>query len=144
MIKAVIDTNVILSGILWGGVPRKLIEALIQQQYISLVSEEILNELSATFTREKFTAEFIRIKQTPHDAIRMYQLHTVFVQSVSIESLAENAVRDPKDRMIIACAIAGQADYIVSGDKDLTDLGRYQTIQIVKPAAFLELLPTSA
>ena len=49
-------------------------------------------------------------------------------------------VRDPKDDMIIACAVAAQADYIVSRDRDLLDLGTYQEIQIVTPEAFIQYL----
>lgn len=45
--------------------------------------------------------------------------------------------RDPKDDMVIACAVAAQADYIVSRDRDLLDLGTYQGIQIITPEAFI-------
>lgn len=50
--------------------------------------------------------------------------------------------RDPKDDMVVACAVAAQADYIVSRDRDLLDLGTYQGIQIVTPEAFIQYLRT--
>ena len=50
--------------------------------------------------------------------------------------------RDPKDDMVIACAVAAQADYIVSRDRDLLDLGEYQGIQIVTPEVFIQYLRT--
>lgn len=52
----------------------------------------------------------------------------------------EDAVRDPEDRMILACAVGGKADLIVSGDKDLVVLKAYQGISIVTPSAFLNLM----
>ena len=53
--------------------------------------------------------------------------------------IPDDAVRDPKDRIILACAVGGQADYIISGDKDLTTLGTYAGIPIVTPAQFLNM-----
>jgi predicted nucleic acid-binding protein len=52
----------------------------------------------------------------------------------------EDAVRDPKDRMILACAVGGKADIIVSGDKDLVVLKAYQGISIVTPSDFLGIV----
>jgi uncharacterized protein len=52
----------------------------------------------------------------------------------------EDAVRDPKYRMILACAAGGKADLIVSGDKDLVSLKEYQGILIVTPSDFLDIL----
>ena len=71
----------------------------------------------------------------------------VYLQEIStvIEQLPEISVieRDPKDDMIIACAVAASADYIISRDKDLLDLGRYQDIQIVTPEDFMPTLRKS-
>ena len=50
--------------------------------------------------------------------------------------------RDPKDAIFIACAVEGEADYIVSWDKDLLDLGEYQGIKIVRAEAFVTILDT--
>lgn len=50
------------------------------------------------------------------------------------------ATKDPKDNMVIACAVEGQADYIVSGDPDLVELGTFAKIQIVSPAEFIQVL----
>ena len=67
-----------------------------------------------------------------------------YLQEIStiIGQLPEISVieRDPKDDMIIACAVAASANYIVSRDKDLLDLGKYQDIQIVAPENFMQML----
>lgn len=47
--------------------------------------------------------------------------------------------RDPKDDPVVACAVEGQADYIVSGDQDLLVLGEYEGVQVVTPRRFVEL-----
>ena len=62
--------------------------------------------------------------------------------SIIVAQLPEIRVieRDPKDDMIIACAVAASADYIISRDRDLLDLGNYQQIQIVTPEHFMRIL----
>jgi putative PIN family toxin of toxin-antitoxin system len=49
--------------------------------------------------------------------------------------------RDPKDDAVVACAVEGRADLIISGDEDLLTLGDYEGIQVVTPAQFVEMLP---
>jgi predicted nucleic acid-binding protein len=56
------------------------------------------------------------------------------------EILAEGVSDDPADDMIIACALEGRADFIISGDHHLTDLTNYQGIKIVTPSTFLALI----
>lgn len=67
-----------------------------------------------------------------------------YLQEIStiLEQLPEISVieRDPKDDMIIACAVAASANYIISRDRHLLDLGRYQDIQIVTPENFMQIL----
>ena len=62
--------------------------------------------------------------------------------SIVVTQLPEIRVieRDPKDDMIVACAVASSADYIISRDRDLLDLGNYQQIQIVTPKEFMQIL----
>ena len=62
---------------------------------------------------------------------------------VSETRLVSPALRDPKDNPILACAVEGGADYIVTGDRDLLVLERFQGIPIVSPAAFAALLETT-
>ncbi len=57
------------------------------------------------------------------------------------ESLS--VIADPPDNRVLEAAVAGEADYIVSGDRDLLDLGKYEGIEIVTPAMFLAILATS-
>ena len=52
--------------------------------------------------------------------------------------------RDPKDDAVVACAVEGEADYIVSGDQDLLVLGRYETVQVVTPRQFVDILAPPA
>ena len=62
--------------------------------------------------------------------------------SIIVAQLPEIRVieRDPKDDMIIACAVAASADYIISRDRDLLDLGNYQQIRIASPKEFMQIL----
>ena len=63
-------------------------------------------------------------------------INTIVTQMPEIHAIE----RDPKDDMIIACAVAVSADYIVSRDRDLLDLGNYQQIQIVTAEDFIHIL----
>ncbi len=56
----------------------------------------------------------------------------------------EHVIRDPKDQIVLGCAVGGQADYIVSGDKDLLTLERYENIPIITATGFLEQLEGDA
>jgi len=111
MITAVIDTNVFVSALIAGGTPLAVIESTRLGKSRSLVT------VDATINSIRAMANIVLPADVP-----------------------EGSIRDPKDRIILACAIGGQADFMVSGDKDLTDLNVYEGIPILTPAQFLALL----
>jgi len=111
MITAVIDTNVFVSALIAGGTPLAVIESTRLGKSRSLVT------VDATINSIRAMANIVLPADVP-----------------------EGSIRDPKDRIILACAIGGQADFMVSGDKDLNDLNVYEGIPILTPAQFLALL----
>ena len=111
MITAVIDTNVFVSALIAGGTPLAVIEST------RLGKSRLLVTVDATINSIRAMANIVLPADVP-----------------------EGSIRDPKDRIILACAIGGQADFMVSGDKDLTDLNVYEGIPILTPAQFLALL----
>lgn len=137
MIRAVLDTNIVISGLLWGGLPSQIFVAASQERFEALMSEPLLNELSVTLRRSKFTAQLNRHSRTVEDILRFYRAMVQFIEPAPVP---ENIVRDPKDRMVLACAVGGRADYIVSGDKDLLVLGEYEAIPILSVDQFLRQL----
>ena len=116
MIRAVIDANVVISGLFWRGLPREVFQAAAQGRYVTLTTEPLLDELRNTLSKQKF------------------------VPYLTTLTISIDAVRDPKDRAVLACAVGGKADYIVSGDNDLLVLTVYESIPILNVAQFLEHL----
>ena len=129
----VIDTNVLISSIFWDeGNSHKIAALAIQQKITNFTSTEMLNEL-ANVLRKKFNQ--------PEDKIEN-QLALVANYSQIIEpEIKVNVVKDDcKDNIILECALACNADYIVSGDRHLLALKEYRGIKIVKPADFFKII----
>ena len=127
----------LVSAILWSGAPQQAVAVIIEREVTILISEAILSELKTVLIRPKFQPRFIRAGTSPQAAIREL-LGTVEI--VEPAAVPENIVRDPKDRMVLACAVGGRADYIVSGDKDLLVLQEYEDIPILSVDQFLQHL----
>ena len=128
--RLVLDTNIVVSGLIWGGAPRQLLD-LARDEHIALFSSSVLlNELAAVLARDKFAAMLAAKGMTPAFLMQRYGLLTKLVTPLAIE----RTVRDPDDDAVLATAIAAQAQIIVSGDNDLLVLHPYNDIRILNPA----------
>ena len=126
----VYDTNVLISGMVWGGIPYDCIELARQEKVEGVTCDEILNEFE-----DKLTT---KLGFSPSDAAEIVAGLLDFLQIVEIPNRLKGVTTDPDDDMIIECAVVGGATHIVTGDqKHLLPLGNYQGILIVKPADFL-------
>jgi putative PIN family toxin of toxin-antitoxin system len=141
MLKAVLDTTVLVAAMLRpepGGVSAELLKLAAEGRYEMFVSDDILEETAATLA----TSERIRKRyKYSNEHIVAYceelaRLGTV----VSDPSPLAGIVRDPNDDMIVACAVAANAEFLVSRDKDLLTLGSYEAIEVVTPEDFLRIL----
>jgi uncharacterized protein len=137
MIRAVVDTNVIISGLFWKGPPQAIFTAALDRDFISITSEALIAEFANVINRPKFARLLSQRNLTSAGLITAYRSVSILTEAAAIPP---DAVRDSKDRMVIACAVGGQVDYIISGDKDLLVLGSYGEIPIQSPASFLPLL----
>ena len=132
--KVVLDTNIFLSGWLWGGTP-DLVLKLGEDRLIDVcASEVLLNELQATLSRNKFRSKLQILGVTVSDL--MEGVRDV-VEVYPISEINVPILRDPNDNMILATAIAADADAIVTGDLDLLVLQEYEGIVIVTARDFL-------
>jgi putative PIN family toxin of toxin-antitoxin system len=141
MIRAVLDTNVWVSAILTPGKPpAKILEFALTGTMRLIISPGIIREIGRvlTYPKVKKALEKHRISFQEVDDVILKLLKTALITSG--ELLAEPVSGDPADDMIIACALEGRADFIISGDHHLTDLKNYQGIKIVAPASFLALI----
>ena len=128
--KAVIDTNVFVSGIFWKGKPEIILDAWISSKFILLISKPIFDEYSITF-RE--------ISDGRRDDLveKWLYLITQFSHCIKIHQEFK-LCRDPSDNKWLNCAVSGNADFLVSGDKDLLILKNISNIPIIKPAEFIK------
>lgn len=135
--RAVVDTNVIVSAVLIRrGNERRILDAWRGGAFDLVTSPPLLEELGRVLSYPK-----IRSARWMTDAEIVELLEIVAAESVMVEGgLDIKASRDPNDDMLLAAAIEGHADYVVSGDRDLLTLKAYRSIPIVRPSAFLSVL----
>ncbi len=137
MIRAVIDTNIIISALFWGGLPEKVFAAARDERFTALLTEPLIAEVSKVLGRDKFAEQLLKRKMTAEAITAQYRAAAVFVEPAEIPP---GIVRDAKDAMVLACAVGGKADFIVSGDRDLLVLNAYESIPILNADQFLQRL----
>ena len=141
MIRAVLDTNVWVSAILSpGNPPAKILEFALTGKMRLIISPGIIREIGQVlkYPKVKKALKKHRISSQEVDDVILKLLKAAVISSGEI--LAAGVSDDPADDMVIACALEGHADFIISGDHHLTDLENYQGIKIVAPSTFLALI----
>jgi putative PIN family toxin of toxin-antitoxin system len=132
MLKVVLDTNVIVSGLNFPkSNPAKILILVASGEITNVISRHILNE-----TKRILINKFFWLREEV-EAIEGWL--KAFSKSVNPESRLAVIVDDPDNR-ILECGLEGQADFIISGDHHLADLENYQGIKIVDPATFLAII----
>jgi putative PIN family toxin of toxin-antitoxin system len=141
-VRIVLDTNALISGLLWSGPPHDIIGLIEAHTYITLcTSPALIAEFRDVINRPKFRARLTAIHHTVDDLIsRHLKLSIVVTVPDPIQALIP---ADPDDDQVIACAIAAGADYIVSGDKHLLDLKSLDKPRIVTAVEFLAVTQVS-
>jgi uncharacterized protein len=138
-LRVVLDTNVTVSAMLWQGRPGDLIARAGEGDIALYASANLVSELAATLAKPKLESA---IAATGCSAKGLISNYRQLVHMVRTKPLMEQVSRDKDDDVILACAVAAKAEYLVSGDKDLLVLGRYEDVAIVTVATFLEMLHT--
>ncbi|MGB3024173.1 MAG: putative toxin-antitoxin system toxin component, PIN family [Candidatus Saccharimonadales bacterium] len=128
--RVVIDSNVWISALVFGGTPRRVLESCVQAGARIVISEQLLTE-----TRRIINVKFVDFADDFESLIVSLAL---FIDVVQLGSQTVTVCRDPVDNMIFETALAGRAQVIISGDKDLLVLKHYQTVRIVTPTDFVQ------
>lgn len=127
--RLVLDTNTVVSALLWKGSPHDLFAAVRERRDIALYSSpKLLAELADVLGREKLAPAVAASNRSPEEQLRQY---ISLVRIVTPASVQPVIVADPDDDHVIACALAAGADLIVSGDCHLLNLRSYQGMPIV-------------
>lgn len=132
MKRVILDTNILVSMAL-GGKIGKINDAWRAGKFLLVVSEEIVSEYLEVLQRSKF---HLRSRTVAIIIARVYRK----AEFVLPQEQIANIQPDPKDDRFLEAAIAGNADFIVSGDKHLLDLKEFRSIQIITGREFLDLL----
>ena len=135
--KVVIDTNIFISTVLKPeSTPAQVVKIIKQGKITLLISHDILSEFKRVLLYPAIVKRHGLNQKQISQALKEISQGAIFTPGV----IKVNAVKkDPTDNKFIACALEGQADFIISGDHHLTDLKTYQKIKIVNPFDFLEI-----
>lgn len=129
--QAVLDTNIVVSALLWGGTPFKLFELATEGKLSLYTSPTLLAELRDVINRDHLVSRLIQQQKDVEDAIRLYEDLCIPVTPLATPRVVPN---DIDDDQVIACALAAGAQLIVSGDSDLLVLHPWKGIHILNAA----------
>lgn len=135
--RAVLDTNVVVSGLLWKASPRQVLDAAHDQRLALYTSSVLLDELAEVLSRAHLAPAIAANRSSPAFLMRHYAM---LAQVVAPAQIARVVAKDIDDDAVLACALAAQADWIISGDAHLLNLKHYRGMRIIDAAEALRSL----
>ncbi|MFY9941211.1 MAG: putative toxin-antitoxin system toxin component, PIN family [Desulfobacterales bacterium] len=139
--RIVFDTNVLVSAVLnQHGSSALILDAVLDGKFFLVISHAVINGARRVFSFPKLQQLFEKNGIEPreiNEVLKKLAKITVFVPGKArLNSIAS----DPSDNIFLSCAVEGQADFVISGDRHLTGLGVFQGIRIASPKEFLDLI----
>ena len=137
-LRLVLDTNVVVSGLLWGGHSRRLLELALTDTIVLYSSPLLIDELSQTLHYAKLARRISALQTTAQALVEHY---SAMVTLVVPQQVPRVIAQDADDDQVLACALEACAHLIASGDQHLHSLGgNYLGVRIVTPAEATGLL----
>ena len=133
MLRVVLDTNVLISAVVYGGNPRTILQDAISGAVGISVSEALVQELQDVLHRPQFGLSVQFIQNTVAELASIAQ----WVAPTKHHLLVKD---DPSDNLVLDCAVAADADYIVTGDNHLLRLRKCGKVKIINPQQFVDVL----
>jgi putative PIN family toxin of toxin-antitoxin system len=133
VMRVVLDTNVVVSALLFKTTLSKIIALWQRGAIIPVISKDTFQELQAVLAYPKFALTRDEIRALLEGEI------LPFFEVIEVREAVKGICADPADDKFLACALSASADYLVSGDKALTELKQYKSVTIIKPSEFLKL-----
>jgi putative PIN family toxin of toxin-antitoxin system len=130
-LRIVIDANVIISSLVFGGKPEKFIKTIIAEKINVYTSPQLVSEILDVL-RKKFHFSEEKIEKLERDILEISRI------VYPVKKIL--AVRDIADNKVLEAAVEGKCSVIVTGDKDLLSLKKYKNIQILTASEFLDLM----
>lgn len=138
MPKAVLDSNVIVSAVIVShGKPAQIVILARQGKFESILSPEILQEVRRILHRKHIQKRYHPTEQAIEDLLGVLNEISTLITVQNVENVITT---DPPDNIVLACAVEGGADYLVSGNLHFINLKEYRNVKMVTPAQFLEIL----
>lgn len=135
--KLVLDTNTVVSGLFWRQAPRLLMDAATEGRVELATSTVLIDELAEVIARAKFSRKLAEQNVTARVLLNRY---ATLARRVTPASIRRTVLDDADDDHVLACALAAQADLIVSGDAHLLNLKRYHGMPILAAAEALAIV----
>jgi putative PIN family toxin of toxin-antitoxin system len=132
VIRVVLDTNVLVSALLFSGEIGRIVAGWKEGAFAPVFSRDTFDEFRRVLAYPKFSLTVQEIEALIEDEV------LPFCEVIEIEEVIRDVCRDPADDKFLSCAVAAGAECIVSGDKDLLDLGSFRNIPSLTIAAFLD------
>ncbi|MBI4755854.1 MAG: putative toxin-antitoxin system toxin component, PIN family [Betaproteobacteria bacterium] len=129
--RVVLDTNVVVSALIWGGTPYRLIKAAADGDIELCTSPALLIELREVMGREHLASRLAQQRSSVEQAIGFYGELAISVSPLTTPRVVPG---DADDDHVIAAALAAKADLVVSGDRHLLSMGSYEGMSIVDAA----------
>lgn len=134
MIRAVLDTNVLISALLFSGPPSRLVPAWQAGRFRPIISADVLKE-------------YVRVLSYPKFKLTDQEIHSLleedvlpFIETVQAKPISVPILRDPDDMKFLACARTARVPWLVSGDADLLSLRKFESVEIISVSTFLNRL----
>lgn len=130
-VRVLLDTNILISALGFKGKPREILLLILNKSVLAVISPILLAEL-----QEVISKKFPKIKPNlPRIERKLRRNFTMIQPQVSIK-----VVRDEDDNRVLEAAIEGGCDFIITGDKNLLDLGEFKKIKIIRASEFLDII----
>jgi len=133
-VRVLLDTNVLVSAILFGGVPRELLRGVIDGRLTLVTNRHLLDELE-----DILEGKFAFTRAAAVETRAELEVLAELAEPVEVPRIC----RDPDDDQVLAAAVAGEAEAIVTGDRDLLVLEWHSEIEVLTPASFVVRLRTT-
>ncbi|MBM4387283.1 MAG: putative toxin-antitoxin system toxin component, PIN family [Deltaproteobacteria bacterium] len=136
-VKIVLDTNILLSALLFKGELPKIVDLWKSGKIVPVISKETFEEFRVALEYPKFSLTKEEVKAIIHDDVLPY------FEVIEASDIVKGACKGPDDDKFLSCALSTSVGIIVSGDKQFRALKKYGTVRIVAPSEFLKMFKVS-
>lgn len=136
--RVVLDANIYISSLISSqGNPASIVNRWLAGEFDVLLSQPIVDEILRVTGYRRLQSKYREIRENRLEFVDLISEQGIWTKPAK---LLDVVVADESDNRYLECAIAGGATYVVTGDEHLLDIGNYQGISIITPAAFVTLL----